>query len=247
MLEQPMIEKLLAMRLHGMADALKAQEQDQATRELSFLERLALLVDQQWNWRENQALQRRLKAAKLRGNSCVEDIDYRATRGLDKGVIRALTQESSWVANHENIFVLGPTGVGKSYIASALAQKACRDGYTVLSTRAAALFRDLNLARADGSLRSLLARLARIDVLVIDDWAMAPFTETERRDLWEICEDRYQMRSMILTSQLPVSKWHEQIGDPTLADGILDRIVHNAHRIEMRGDSMRKARGKPER
>ena len=247
MLEQPMNEKLLAMRLHGMADALKAQEQDQAMRELSFLERLALLVDQQWNWRENQALQRRLKAARLRANTCVEDIDYRAARGLDKSVMRALTQESSWVANHENIFVLGPTGVGKSYIASALAQKACRDGYTVLSTRAAALFRDLNLARADGSLRSLLARLARIDVLVIDDWAMAPFTETERRDFWEICEDRYQTRSLILTSQLPVSKWHEQIGDPTLADGILDRIVHNAHRIEMRGDSMRKTRGKPER
>jgi DNA replication protein DnaC len=247
MLEQPMIEKLLAMRLHGMADALKAQQQDQAMRELSFLERLAMLVDQQWNWRENQALERRLKAAKLRGNTCVEDIDYRAARGLDKSVIRALTQESSWVANHENIFVLGPTGIGKSYIASALAQKACRDGYTVLSTRAAALFRDLNLARADGSLRSLLARLARIDVLVIDDWAMAPFTEAERRDFWEICEDRYQTRSMILTSQLPVLKWHEQIGDPTLADGILDRIVHNAHRIEMRGDSMRKTRGKPER
>jgi DNA replication protein DnaC len=247
MLEQPMIEKLLAMRLHGMADALKAQEQDQAIHELSFLERLAMLVDQQWNWRENQALQRRLKAAKLRGNTCVEDIDYRAARGLDKSVIRALTQESSWVANHENIFVLGPTGIGKSYIAAALAQKACRDGYTVLATRAAALFRDLNLARADGSLRSLLARLARIDVLVIDDWAMAPFTEVERRDFWEICEDRYQVRSLILTSQLPVSKWHEQIGDPTLADGILDRIVHNAHRIEMRGDSMRKARGKPER
>jgi DNA replication protein DnaC len=247
MLEQPMIEKLLAMRLHGMADALKAQEQDPAMRELSFLERLAMLVDQQWNWRENQALQRRLKAAKLRGNTCVEDIDYRAARGLDKSVIRALTQESSWVANHENIFVLGPTGVGKSYIASALAQKACRDGYTVLSTRAAALFRDLNLARADGSLRSLLARLARIDVLVIDDWALAPFTETERRDFWEICEDRYQTRSLILTSQLPVSKWHEQLGDPTLADGILDRIVHNAHRIELRGESMRKTRGKPER
>ena len=117
----------------------------------------------------------------------------------------------------------------------------------MLATRAAALFRDLNLARADGSLRSLLARLARIDVLVIDDWAMAPFTEVERRDFWEICEDRYQVRSLILTSQLPVSKWHEQIGDPTLADGILDRIVHNANRIEMRGDSMRKARGKPER
>jgi len=247
MLEQPMIEKLLAMRLHGMADALKAQQQDQAMHELSFLDRLAMLVDQQWNWRENQALQRRLKAAKLRGNTCVEDIDYRASRGLDKSVMRALTQESSWVAKHENIFVLGPTGIGKSYIASALAQKACRDGYSAYSTRAAALFRDLTLARADGSLRSLLARLARIDVLLIDDWAMAPFSEAERRDFWEICEDRYQTRSMILTSQLPVSKWHEQIGDPTLADGILDRIVHNAHRIEMRGDSMRKTRSKPER
>lgn len=247
MLEQPMLEKLLAMRLNGMADALKAQQQDPTMHELGFLDRLAMLVDQQWSWRENQALQRRLKAAKLRGNTCVEDIDYRASRGLDKSVIRALTQESSWVAKHENIFVLGPTGIGKSYIASALAQKACRDGYSVWSTRAAALFRDLNLARADGSLRSWLARVARIDVLVIDDWAMAPFTEAERRDFWEICEDRYQTRSIILTSQLPVSKWHEQIGDPTLADGILDRIVHNAHRIEMRGDSMRKPRGKPER
>ena len=247
MLEQPMIEKLLAMRLQGMADALKAQQQDQAMGELSFLERLSMLVDQQWNWCENQALARRLKAAKLRGNTCVEDIDYRASRGLDKSVIRALTQESGWVAKHENIFVLGPTGIGKSYIASALAQKACRDGYSVYSTRAAALFRELNLARADGSLRTLLGRLARIDVLVIDDWAMAPFSEAERRDFWEICEDRYQTRSLILTSQLPVSKWHEQIGDPTLADSILDRIVHNAHRIEMRGDSMRKTRGKPER
>jgi DNA replication protein DnaC len=163
MLEQPMIEKLLAMRLQGMAEALTTQEQDPAARELSFLERLGMLVDQQWNWRENQALARRLKAAKLRGNTCVEEIDYRASRGLDKSVIRALTQESAWVARHENIFVLGPTGVGKSFIAAALAQKACRDGYSVLGTRAAALFRDLTLARADGSLRTLLARLARID------------------------------------------------------------------------------------
>ena len=145
---------------------------------------------------------------------------------------------------HENIFVLGPTGVGKSFVACALAQKACRDGYSAFYTRAAALFRDLALARADGSLRNLLARLSRIDVLVIDDWAMAPLTEPERRDFWEICEDRYQTRSTILTSQLPVARWHEQIGDPTLADGILDRLVHNAHRIEMRGDSMRK---KPQR
>lgn len=247
MLQQPMIEKLLSMRLHGMTEGLKAQEQDPAMREMSFLERFAMLVDRQWSWRENQALARRLKAARLRGNICVEDIDYRASRGLDKSVIRALTQESGWVAQHENIFVLGPTGVGKSFLAAALAQKACRDGYSVFCTRAAALFRDLTLARADGSLRTVLARLARIDVLVIDDWAMAPLLESERRDFWEICEDRCQVRSTILTSQLPVSKWHEQIGDPTLADSILDRLVHNAHRIEMRGDSMRKTRGRPER
>jgi DNA replication protein DnaC len=243
MLQEPMMEKLLAMRLHGIADALKTQEQDPGTRELTFLERLALLVDHQWNWRQNQALARRLHGAKLRGNACVEEIDYRAARGLDKSVIRALVQESAWVRNHENVFVLGPTGVGKSFVASAFAQKACRDGYSALYTRAAALFRDLAMARADGSLRLLLAKLSRIDLLVIDDWAMAPLSEPERRDFWEICEDRYQTRSLILTSQLPVARWHEQIGDPTVADGILDRLVHNAHRIEMRGDSMRKKRG----
>jgi DNA replication protein DnaC len=240
MLNEPMMEKLIAMRLTGMADALKAQQQDAAAAELSFQERLAMLVDQQWNWRENQALDRRMKAAKLRGSACIEEIDFRASRGLDRSVIRALAQESSWVSKHENIFVLGPTGVGKSFVASALAQKACRDGYSVFYARAQAIFRDLGLARADGSLRHLLARLGRIDVMVIDDWAMAPMTETERRDFWEICEERYQRRSTILTSQLPISRWHEQIGDPTLADGILDRLVHNAHRIEMKGESMRK-------
>jgi DNA replication protein DnaC len=219
------------MRLLGMAEALKVQEQDPSARELSFLERFGLVVDQQWNWRENQALSRRLKNAKLpTPNACVEEIDYRTPSGLDKSVIRSLTQQSSWVGTHENIFVLGPTGVG--------------NGYSALYTRAQSLFRDLVMARADGSLRSLLSRLSRIDVLVTDDWAMAPLSEPERRDFWEICEDRYQMRSTILTSQLPVSRWHEQIGDPTLADGILDRLVHNAHRIEMRGDSMRKSRGK---
>jgi DNA replication protein DnaC len=245
MLNQPMIEKLLAMRLNGMVEALKAQEQDRAVNELSFLERFALLVDQQWSWRENQALARRLKAAKLKGSACVEDIDYRAARGLDKAVVRALAKDSAWVSKHENIFVIGPCGVGKSFIAMALAQKACRDGYSALYVRAAALSRELALARADGSLRHFLARLARVDVLVVDDWAMAPLSENERREVWEICEDRYQARSTVLTSQLPVSRWHEQIGDPTIADGILDRLVHNAHRIEMRGESMRKKRNPP--
>ena len=243
MLQEPMMEKLTAMRLLGMVDALKAQEQDPASRELSFLERLGLLVDQQWTWRENQALARRLHAAKLKG-ACVEEIDYRASRGLDKSVIRvagaevglgrAITKTSSCSDP--------PASARASWLARWRRKRAAMD--TRRSTlRAAALFRDLAIARADGSLRSLLARLSRIDVLVIDDWAMAPLAETERRDFWEICEDRYQTRSTILTSQLPVARWHEQIGDPTAADGILDRLVHNAHRIEMRGDSMRKKRG----
>ena len=149
-----------------------------------------MLVDHQWYWRENQELWRRLNNAKLRTNACVEDIDYRGARGLDKNVIRALVQESAWVGTHENVFVLGPTGVGKSFVACALAQKACRDGYSALYTRAQALFRDLAMARADGSLRNLLARLSRVDVLVIDDWAMSSLSEPERRDFWEICEDR---------------------------------------------------------
>ena len=148
-----------------------------------------------------------------------------------------------WRSQKRTHYVVGSTGIGKSFLACALAEKACRDGFTAFYTRAPQLFRDLGLARADGSLRSLLARLARLEVLVVDDWAMAPLADAERRDFLEICEDRYQKRSMILTSQLPVAKWHEQIGDPTLADSILDRLVHNAHRIEMRGESMRKKRG----
>src|ERR1700757_5315467 len=182
MLHQPMMEKLLAMRLHGLVEGLKTQAQDQAVNELSFLERLSLLIDQQWNWRENQALARRLKAAKLRGPACVEDIDYRAARGLDKTVVRALAKDSTWVRNHENIFVIGPCGVGKSFLASALAQKACRDGYSALYLRAAALLRDLGLARADGSLRHLLARLAPPARLVVPDLGLGPPQQKKKRE-----------------------------------------------------------------
>lgn len=248
MLHQPTVEKLTSMRLEAMVEAWRALDQDEGAAQLGFEEKLALMVDRLWTWRQNLAFQQRLKRAKLRGGACVEDIDYRASRGLDRNLVRSLALDSGWVERHDNIFVTGPTGVGKSFLASALAQKACRDGHMVFYTRAAALFRDLAIARADGSLRNLLARLARMDVLVVDDWAMAPMSETERRDFWEICEDRCQSRSTILTSQVPVAKWHEQIGDPTVADGILDRLVHNAHRIELKGESMRKNRGqKPER
>ena len=243
MLNQQTLEKLRALRLHGMAEAFRTQSEQTGITELSFEERFALLVDQQWNWRQNRALERRLSQAKLRHRASVEDLDFRTPRGLDRALLRSLTQDSAWVREHQNIFLLGPTGIGKSFLACALAEKACRDGFTALYTRAAQLFRDLALARADGSLRTLLARWARLQVLVVDDWAMAPLADSERRDFLEICVDRYQQRSMILTSQLPVAKWHEQIGDPTLADSILDRLVHNAHRIEMRGESMRKKRG----
>lgn len=246
MLNQPTLEKLETLRLRGMAEAFRTQS-DPAQRDglasLSFEERFALLVDQEWMWRQNRAVARRLTQAKFRYRASIEDIDFRAPRGLDRSLLRSLTQNSAWVAEHQNIFLLGACGVGKSWLACALAEKACRDGFSAFFIRTPKLFRELALARADGSLGAKLARLARIDVLVVDDWAHAPLAESERRDFLEICEDRYQTRSTILTSQLPVAQWHEQIGDPTLADSILDRLVHSAHRLELHGESMRKERG----
>lgn len=243
MLNQQTLHKLYAMHLNGMADAFRQQLEQTDLGELSFEERFGLLVDRQWSWREERALARRLRNSRLRSTASVEDIDYQTPRGLDRALMRSLAAESEWVKQHLNVILIGATGVGKSWLAAALAHKACRDGYTVYYVRAAQLFRELALAHADGTFGRLLRRLAQTDVLVIDDWAMAPLNDTERRDLLEIFDDRYQTRSTVLTSQVPVANWHAQIGDPTVADSILDRLVHNAHRIELKGESMRKKRG----
>lgn len=232
--------------MYGRAEAFRTPA-DPAPRDgladLAFEERLALRVDPEWTGRQNRALARRLTQAKFRYRASVEDIDFRTPRGLDRSLLRSLTQNSAWVREPQNVFRLGPTGGGKSWLAGALAEKACRDGFTAFFIRTPQRFRELALARADGSLGTRLARLARIDVRIVDDGAHAPLAESERRDFLEICEDRYPVRSIILTSQLPVAKWHEPIGDPTLADSILDRRVHHAHRIEMRGESIRKKLG----
>lgn len=241
MLMQPTIEKLYSMKLFGMAEAIRRQTEDPEISRLSFEERLTLLVDQQWDWRQNKALVRRLKNARFKLDASVEDIDYRHPRRLDRQLIRSLCN-CDWVRLHHNLLITGPCGVGKSYMACALVQKAVRDGFTALYIRAPRLLRDFAVARADGSFGKLLDRFARIDVLIVDDWAMAPLADSERRDFLEICDDRYSIRSTVLTSQVPISHWHDQIGDPTIADSILDRLVHNAHRIELSGASMRKTK-----
>ena len=243
MLNQPTIEKLYAMKLHGMADAFRAQVETADTSQLSFEERFGMLVDQQWLWKENRALARRLQLARLKERGTIEDIDYQHSRGLDRKLMRTLSS-SEWVRQNQNILLIGPTGIGKSWLGCALAHRACRDGFTVLHKRTTELFRELAVAHVDGSIGRLLLKMSRIDVLFLDDFAMAPLKDSERRDFLEICDDRYQRRSLILTSQMPVAHWHEQIGDPTIADSILDRLVHNAYRIELNGESIRKKRGR---
>lgn len=241
MLIKPTLERLRAMQLGGMAEAFAIQMEDPNSTQLSFEERFSLLVDQQWLTRQNRALQRRLKGARLGHQACLEDIDYKHQRELDRSMVKSLSS-SAWVSSHHNLLITGPTGIGKSFLGCAFAHKAVRDGFNALYMRTSRLFGDLTLARADGSLHQLMRKIARTDVLVVDDWAMHPMSETERRDFLEICEERYERSSTVLTSQFPLAQWHKQIGDPTIADSILDRLVHNAYRIELKGESLRKAK-----
>jgi DNA replication protein DnaC len=226
-----------------MVGAIRQQLEQPSVQELSFEERLAMIVDREWLFRENRRLTRRLKAARLKQQAAVEDIDFRHSRGLDKSVMLTLST-CQWIRNHQNVIITGPTGIGKSYLAEALAQKACREGFTALYYRSPQLFRDLAIARGDGNYSKLLIKLAKTDLLVVDDWGLSSLTDAERRDFLEVMEDRHGIRSTVITSQYPVAKWHELIGEPTLADAILDRIVHNAHKIVLKGESMRKTRSK---
>jgi len=235
------MEKLNTLKLTGMVKALSEQQQMAEVDSLGFEERLGLLVDREATERENRKLATRLKKAKLRQSASIEDIDFRRIRGLDKALILSLAA-CAWITKGVNVLICGPTGVGKSYLACALAHKACLEGYTALYLRLPRLFEELRLAKADGRYGKLMLSYAKTDLLILDDWGLTPMTDPQRRDLLELMEDRYGLKSTIITSQLPVTAWHEAIGDPTLADAILDRIVHNAHKIEMKGESMRKSR-----
>jgi len=242
-LTHPTLEKLKQMRLVGMAQGLEDQLQTPQIESLGFEERLGLLVDREQTERQTRRLKSLLTRAKLRLRSSLEDIDYRSRRGLDKSLILELAS-CHWLRDHHNLLLTGPTGVGKTFIACALAQKACREGLSAIYLRLPRLFGDLALAKGDGRYGKLLLGYGRTDLMVLDDWGLAPLTAENRRDLLEILDDRYRKRSTLITSQLPVSKWHEYLDDPTLADAILDRVVHNAYKIDLKGESMRKRQGK---
>ncbi len=243
MLYEPTIQKLQAMKLHGMVEALEEQRKSASVGDLSFEDRLAMLIERQWLWKENRALTARLQFAKLRQPACLEDIDYRHSRGLQRSVIEHLAG-GDWIQHSQNCLITGPTGVGKSYLACALAQKACRDGYRTLYFYAPKLFRELSAGQADGSLPSLLKKLAKTQLLVIDDWGLEKASPAQYRDFLEILDDRQGRAATLITSQFPPVRWHELIGDATVADAILDRLIHGSHRIELKGESLRKNRPK---
>lgn len=242
MLTEPTIEKLRAMRLLAMAEAWQAQQRSTEVSGMDFDERFGLLVDAEYMKRENRSLARRLSEAKLRhGHACIEDFDAPASRGLDKALVRKLAT-CRWIDDHLNVVITGATGVGKTYLACALGQQACRKGHRVVYRRAPRLIDELTLARADGTLTRLLARLARVDLLILDDWGLTQLRDQDRRDLLEVMEDRDGARSTLIASQIPVEAWHDYLGDPTVADAIADRLLHSAHRLTLTGPSRRKDR-----
>lgn len=239
MLHHPTLDQLHELRLSGMARAWQEQRQSAQYDTLSFDERFAFLVEREYEERNNRRLKTRLSKARLRLQAAVEDIDYRTSRGLDKRLMLALAT-CGWVRENQNCLITGPTGAGKTYLACALGNKACREGFTVLYARAPRLLGELTLAKADGRYPKLMKTIARIELLILDDWATALLTDENRRDMLEIMEDRYQRKATLVAAQLPIEHWHDAIGDPTLADAILDRLVHNAHKITLKGESMRK-------
>lgn len=243
MLTQPILENLQQLRFYGMLSALEEQMQMPDIDKLGFEERLGLLVDREMTDREDRRLKTRLRKAKLRQHACVEDVDFRHPRKLDKRLFMNLAG-CRWLKEHNNTLIIGPTGVGKTYLACALAQKACREGYAALYFRLPRLLHELSIAKADGRYDKVMTSISRTDLLVLDDWGLDKFVKEQRHDLLEILEDRHGLRSTLVTSQVPVKHWHEVIADPTLADAILDRLVHNAYKLVLNGESMRKKRSK---
>jgi DNA replication protein DnaC len=241
MLNEQTHQQLMDMKMYALASSFQEYLDQAKPDKLPFEERFGLMVDREWAARQERRLKRRLSSAKLREQACLEDIDYRHPRKLDRSVMQRLAT-CKWIANHDNVLITGETGLGKTWLACALANKGCREGYSAIYSRVPRLLPALKIARGDGSYEKELRRLAKANVLILDDWGLASLEDSERRDVLEILEDRHGRGSTIVTSQLPVKKWHAVIGDPTIADAILDRLVHNAHRIEMKGPSIRKNR-----
>lgn len=240
MLIHPTLDNLKTLKLFAMADALHTQQGIKDIEALTFEDRLGLLVDAELCAKSNKQLKNRLTTAKLRLSACIEDLDVKSARGLERRVIATLST-CEWLRLHRNVLVTGATGAGKTYVTCALAHKACREGYTAVYLRAPKLFQDLAIAKADGRYHKILDSLSKKDLIVIDDFALAPLTDEQRRDLLEIVDDRYDRRSMLIASQVPVEHWHDTIGDPTIADAILDRVIHNAYKIKLKGESRRKS------
>lgn len=239
MLTHPTLDKLHALKLTGMVQALSEQMITPDITALSFEERLGLLVDREMTERDNRRLKTRLHKANLRQSACLEDLDYRPPRGLDKSLITRLAL-CQWIRDRHNVLITGPTGIGKTWIACALGHHACRQGFTTLYLRLPRLLQELPMAKGDGRYGKLMTTLSRTDLLLLDDFGLAPLHDEHRHDLLEVLEDRHDQRATIVTSQLPVEHWHEAIGDSTLADAILDRLGHNAYKIALKGDAMRK-------